>query len=245
MANTPSSGFATTPSLVRLFLAITPLPGVDQWLRFKAQLREHAAALWFVEPSEVSVLLSGEKALLVLRRAESRRLGVAELGPQLEALWYEHATQRDWLPSTEAGLVLYVASRVAEDDDEVATTEGRLDLLGNNVLGAATALVCHGHGHEDLLVAALKHTLALALADEGGGTLRRCLDHKNAVYESTRSLLRRLPPTPRAAVRELLLSPVGRRLAGLARSSPKRFNALVEERAFIQGEVAGLGLLAD
>jgi len=244
-----SGGFATDPSLVRVFLndQTSSAPPLDEWLRFKELLRKHAPALWFVDPSEVAVVISGPSAQLVLSEALTKRQSAAVYGPQLESLWYEHATRRSWESSTEADLTRHARSLLdelaADECDEVQQDTGALDQLGNHILGCAATLVLHGteDGRDEALVPALNHVRRLVTEAQGVNlkSLRRWLEHSNAVYESTRILLRRLPAQQRDAVRRELMAPLAaclrRQMLGGQRDD------LIEARVFVDDEIRALG----
>ena len=243
-------GFATEPDLVRVFLArrTSAEPLHDQWLRFKSLLREHASALWYVDPVEVGALIRGADAHRLLRDAWTRRLAPAAFGTRLSSLWYAHATSSMWSATTSAALDVHVRVHLAAladaDDDEVAPTRaivaGATDTLGNQLLGSAAALALHGADAHHLN-AVLHQVLQLVKDGDGVDELRRCLKHTNGVHESTRSMLRRLPQPQRDAVRMGLMDHINAHLLLLGKGSDARFAALAEARAFVQDEATALG----
>lgn len=247
-------GFATDPSLVRVFLArrTSHEPLLDQWLRFKAQLREHASALWFVDPVEVASVIRGIHARSLLRDAWTRRLAPDAFGQHLSSLWYAHATSAAWGATTSVALDVHLrsllAALAASDHDEIGPTRdmvaGDTDALGNELLGSAATLALHGAaGHH--LAPALRHVLQMAKdqLNDGDGVdqLRRCLRHVNCFHESTRSLLRRLAPKHRDQVLAELLVPMAAHLRSLGQASVDRFNDLAEARAFVLAETSLFG----
>ena len=240
-------GFTTDPSLVRVFLNSRNLsvPLFDEWLRFKALLRTHAPALWFVDPSEVAVVITGPRAQIVLREALTKRQSAAVYGPQLESLWYEHATEMSWESSSEADLTHHARSVLdaADESDEVEQAWGDLDPLGNHILGCAATLVLHGteDGRYEALAPALNHVRCLVTDARGVNlkSLRGWFEHRNGVYESTRSLLRRLPAPQRATVRRDLLDPLAAFLRSLILGGQR--DDLIEARVFVDDEIVALG----
>lgn len=223
--------FLTDPAFVRAFLSTPPTGALrddwnaakrpatqvflsnhralrNEWTGYKAQLRVHAAPLWFVDPDEVARLVRGPEAQALLRACPTPEA----MGPALSALWYAHATTLAWSEDADARLKAHLeraALDLRQSDGSDCESSNlvlrRTDDWGNNLLGSACQRVRRGGDATPLYdaISWLHRGMDLQVAST-------YLAHTNNVNESTQAQLRRLPECVRRRAGQRLASPFQR-----------------------------------